>query len=98
MPTGTYRGEKKWKEILEDWHATGLSQSEYCRQKNIPGPSFSTAKAKYDGMRLVSKKEPRFIAFSPTTCKVTISGIGVLEGSAKDIASILKEINNASHS
>ena len=62
---------EKWQSVLEDWQLSGLSASDYCRQKKIPLSSFSTWKVKLTGDVGKRRGLPRQLKASPFVELVT---------------------------
>lgn len=67
-PGGRRRwGEQYWREQVEAWRSSGLSQSEYCRRGGVNWYGFRYWKAKVDFERKGGTGSPKLVPLSQPT-------------------------------
>jgi hypothetical protein len=65
-PAGRRRwGEQYWREQVEAWRSSGLSQSEYCRRGGVHWYGFRYWKAKIDFERNAGTESSKLVALNP---------------------------------
>ncbi|MCP4384299.1 MAG: hypothetical protein GY798_23300 [Hyphomicrobiales bacterium] len=74
------RSSEEWREILDRFERSGISQREFCRKEGLPLGSFSKWKRRMDGSEMLPGMDAgRFVELTETPSRVTGLSAGEME-------------------